>query len=82
MAQQLGALVWPGEVERVEVNVLESGELPAGQLNLFAEPVPDVAPVMALAQQLSGRYGRCFFQGQILEANHPVAERASRLQPA
>ncbi len=82
VAQQLGALVWPGEVERVEVNVLESGELPAGQLNLFAEPVPDVAPVMALAQQLSGRYGRCFFQGQILEANHPVAERASRLQPA
>jgi nucleotidyltransferase/DNA polymerase involved in DNA repair len=84
LAQRLQSLIWPAELERVEMTLLESGELVAGQLPLFAEEqggADDAGGTgVVLAQRLTGRYGRCFFLGQVVEAAHPVAERASHLQ--
>ncbi|MGL4648425.1 MAG: hypothetical protein ACRC1H_03380, partial [Caldilineaceae bacterium] len=80
LAQRLQSLIWPAELERVEMTLLESGELLAGQLPLFAEEQADAGAGVALAQRLSGRYGRCFFLGQVVEATHPVAERTFQFQ--
>lgn len=80
LAQRLQALIWPAELERVTLTLLESGELAPGQLPLFAEEQADAGAAVALAQRLAGRYGRCFFLGQVIEATHPVAERTFQLQ--
>ncbi len=89
LAQQLHALIWPGEVERIETSVREVGELVAGQLSLFAGGLDDTPsegdginpPLAALAHRWTGRYGRVFYCGQICDARHPVPERVFRLQP-
>ncbi len=83
LAQELQALVWPGELDWLEVTLQESSNLVPAQLSLFAgEGGAEAAPVMELAHRLAGRYGRCFFLGQIVEATHPVAERVFRMQYA
>jgi hypothetical protein len=84
----LQSLIWPGEVERLEVAVLEVGEPVAGQLSLFAENLEGIAgggaavapPLAELAHRWMGRYGRVFFCGQICDASHPVPERVYHLQ--
>jgi nucleotidyltransferase/DNA polymerase involved in DNA repair len=81
LAQKLHALIWPAELDQVEITLLESGELVAEQPALFALPTQQQAPLLEIAQEFSVRYGRCFFQGQIREVNHPVAERIFHLQP-
>jgi hypothetical protein len=68
-------------LDQVEITLLESGELVAEQPALFALPTQQQAPLLEIAQEFSVRYGRCFFQGQIREVNHPVAERIFHLQP-
>jgi hypothetical protein len=84
LAQQLHALIWPGEVEQVELEVLDVGELVAGQLPLFDATLADgdesSAALAELAQRWSGRYGRCFFVGQVADAHHPVHERVHQWQ--
>lgn len=80
LTQRLQSLIWPAELERVEMTLLESGGLVAGQLPLFVEEQADAGATVALAQRLAGRYGRCFFLGQMVEEGHPVAERTFQLQ--
>jgi hypothetical protein len=86
LAHHLQALVWPGAVARVEASVLDVGELVAGQLPLFGslleggEDGAEGTPLAELAQRWTGRYGRCFFVGQVTDACHPVPERVYRLQ--
>jgi nucleotidyltransferase/DNA polymerase involved in DNA repair len=78
LSNQLAALNWPGPLERVVVSQMETAELPAGQLSLFAEPAGELAPPVAIAQRLLARYGRIFLQGELLDSSHPVDARRSR----
>lgn len=86
LAQHLQSLVWPGEVERLEVGLLDVGELVVGQLPLFDSVLgaegAESALLAELAQRWAGRYGRCFFVGKVADARHPVHERVYHLQPA
>ena len=74
------ALVWPGELAVLEINILAIGEQVPQQLALFAEDVPPTAlPLQTLVAKLLGRYPGVFFRGQVEEASHPVVERRSQL---
>jgi protein ImuB len=81
LVQQLYRLHWPGEVEIVRWALLESGELVAPQLALFADPPKRLAALEDLAQQLSSRYGASLFRAAVSQSNHPVPERRSALLP-
>lgn len=88
LAQHLQTLVWPGDLERLDVDFVDVGELVAGQLSLFGATLEgeggadevESLPLAELAHRWTGRYGRVFFYGQIHDALHPVHERVYRLQ--
>jgi hypothetical protein len=76
---QLSTLNWPGPLARVVVTQMETAELPAGQLSLFAEPAGELEPPAAIAQRLLTRYGSIFLQGELLDSSHPIDARRNRL---
>ncbi len=95
LAQQLQMLIWPGDLERLDLDFVEVGEVVAGQLSLFGATLEgeggvdgefgeggdaEKLPLAELAHRWTGRYGRIFFYGQIHDALHPVHERVYRLQ--
>lgn len=79
LVQHLCSLRWPSEVQSVQWALLEAGELAAPQLTLFAEPLLRLAPIAAIAQQLSSRYGPLFSQPHLTNPTHPVPERRGAL---
>lgn len=81
LAQQLQSIIWHDELERLEIHLIETGELAAGQMTLFDVDRADSLAVSELAQQLNGRYGKAFFLGQMQEESHPAHDRIWRLQP-
>lgn len=74
------------EVERVEADVLEVGELVGGQLSLFAGGLEGEMgdalnpPLAELAHRWTGRHGR-LSGGRTVMCADPVPERADCLQP-
>ncbi len=77
LAHQLHSLNWPGELNRLRVTLLESGELLARQLTFF--PMDEGrSQLLEIAQRLSGRYGPLFFQALVTDERHPLAERRAR----
>lgn len=81
LAHRLHALNWPGELEQIDIALLDTGELLPGQLTLFTDAADDAPPLADLARRLAARYGPRFFQGEIVEPRHPIPERAARLLP-
>ena len=79
LSAELQKLNWPAELERLRVTVLESSELVARQLSLFAAD-ENQAEIVALAQNLAGRYGAVLHQAQVVHKTHPVCERRSMFQ--
>ena len=79
LVQHLCALRWPGEVQAVQWTLLETGELAAPQLSLFAESLARLAPIAAIAEQFSSRYGPLFFQANLPNPTHPAPERRGAL---
>jgi hypothetical protein len=69
---------WPAEVEAARWTLLETGELAAPQLSLFAETPTRLAALSEIAEKLGSRYGALFFQGRIEDGEHPLPERRSR----
>ena len=76
---RLAALNWPAEAQHIGVPYMESGELATQQMSLFVETVAQAATPGDVAQQLAGRYGPIFFQGEVHDAEHLIDERRSRL---
>lgn len=82
LAQQLDRLIWHDEMERLELQIVEMGELSGGQLHLFAlDGEEDAATANRLAQELATRYGQAFFLGQIPEPLHPAHDLMWKWQP-
>jgi nucleotidyltransferase/DNA polymerase involved in DNA repair len=80
LTQRLQALEWPAELDRAAVAILETNELPAGQLTLFPELFESTSPLHTLVQKLSTRYGSYLFQGEITQPHHILAERRIHFQ--
>jgi nucleotidyltransferase/DNA polymerase involved in DNA repair len=80
LTHQLRTLVWPGEVSRLRLTLLETVELPARQLTLFPEQEAQPKPLTELARRFTGKYGQLFLQGQLADATHPLAERRCQFQ--
>ena len=80
LTHRLQALEWPAELDRAAVAILETAELPAGQLTLFPELFEPTSPLHTLAQKLSARYGSFLFQGEIAQPHHLLAERRVHFQ--
>lgn len=86
LAQQLGKIIWHDEMERLELQIVETGELSARQLTLFA---PDHGSEMQLAtevaaevaEELSVRYGHVVALGQVIEPLHPAHDCIWKWQP-
>src|SRR5439155_14935199 len=79
LSGELQNLNWPAELDRLRVTVLESSELVARQLSLFAADESQ-AEIMTLAQNLAGRYGAVLHQAQVVHKTHPLFERRSIFQ--
>ena len=75
IAQRLRATNWPGELSAVKIVGLEQGELPMAQLALLPEMNGGRAPGTSLVEKLKARYGAICWQGELVEPDHPVAER-------
>lgn len=78
LAQRLQTLVWHDEVDRLVLQIVETGELASGQLSLFQGGDTVGEDALSLVEQLAIRYGNVFFQGEILETIHPAHDRISR----
>lgn len=75
LAQHLGKMVWHDELERLEMRVVETGELSAEQLTLFAmDNDADADIATAVARDLAVRYGQIVHLGQVVESLHPAHE--------
>ena len=74
ISHQLEILNWPTELDSLRVTLVERGELVARQLTLF-NTMENCAPLEHLVQKLSHRYGAIFFQAQLTDEHHPIAER-------
>ena len=75
IANRLRAVNWPGELSAVKIVGLEQGELPMAQMALLPEMIGGRAPGASLVEKLKARYGAICWQGQVVEPDHPVAER-------
>jgi hypothetical protein len=82
LAQRLQTLVWHDEVDRLVLQITETGELAAGQLSLFQDGNAASKEASSLVEQLAIRYGNVFFQGEIVEEAHPAHDKRSRWQAA
>lgn len=80
IAAQLRAVVWPGELSAVRIVGLERGELPMQQLALLPAVNGGQSSLAGLVAKLKVRYGAVFWQGQVVEPTHRVAERRFRLR--
>lgn len=78
LIQTLGAQPWPGQVQAVRWQALETGSLTVCQPTLFDEPSTDLATPDAAADILSGRYGAYLFRSELPKPGHPIAERRGR----
>jgi protein ImuB len=78
LVQQICGVRWLAEVEAARWTLLETGELAAPQLSLFAETPTRLAALSEIAEKLGSRYGALFFQGRIEDGGHPLPERRSR----
>jgi protein ImuB len=81
LENRLAAYVWPAAMERLEIALMEWGELPAGQMALWAEAGDRAATPAMVANLLVARYGPIGYQGEIVEAEHPLDEQRSRWIP-
>lgn len=79
--QGLCRLRWPSEVEAVRWALLETGELLAPQLGLYADAAQRYDGLSALAQTLAVGHGGSLFQAAVAQATHPVPERRGALLP-
>lgn len=82
VSEQLASLTWPAELERMTVQQLARAELPAVQMPLLG--AGDTPPLNRddWLPKLAAKYGPVLLTGQIVNAQHPVAERRFRLAAA
>jgi nucleotidyltransferase/DNA polymerase involved in DNA repair len=78
LTHRLQALEWPAEMDRAAIAILETAELPAGQLSLFPELLEQTSPLQDVVQKLSTRYGGILSQGEIVQSHHLLADRRIR----
>jgi DNA polymerase IV len=85
LRHKLETVNWPAEVEAVTLWILETGERSLAQGFLFPEFNQPAAGSSSVETQnlapLQGRYGSIFFQGNVVDAHHPVPERRTVLYP-
>lgn len=82
LAQHLEKLVWHDEMERLEMQIVETGELTAEQLSLFGiDPSAGTPAASELARDLAVRYGPVLYLGQVLEPRHPAHDLVWKWQP-
>jgi DNA polymerase IV len=78
LTHHLRTLVWPGELTRLRLALLDVTELSIHQLELF--PTEPARPALAeLAHQLAGRYGPLFLRAEQSDPTHPIPARRFQL---
>lgn len=74
---RLVALIWPGPLERMEIELLATGQRTLRQQSLFPDELEE-KPLDGLVSRLLGRYGPIFLAGAVTDPRHPIPERRSR----
>ncbi len=78
LGQELARIAWPAELVGLQIALADAGELTPQQLALFPEldrGEPAGLSFAGLVRKLGPRHGRLFWRGQLVDGEHPVAER-------
>jgi hypothetical protein len=81
LAQELQRIAWPAELDALHLLLLDVAELVPQQLTLFPEldtAKGERAPFAGLVSKLTPRYGKVFWRSQVVDEQHPLAERRFR----
>lgn len=86
LTQNLERLVWHDEMERLVIEIVETGELAGEQLRLFAMEGDGVGDgddgaATEMAQELTVRYGQVVALGQRTQLLHPAHDLMWKWQP-